>query len=237
MKVNSIIFLRLLPIGNMNKENVTNLCERVREGLAIPDISHLRSQDHLDKSTTDSPPNSSRATSPRKLTKQVALVESPPHVHTHDPENPHGHFKKGSGKCHDEHQRRVTTKRAGLGKSGDSRLRYAGSWAPHFLNEGSDDDDDGSTKTSYTETKQSVFRIGDECTADRCSECGALKEEYTDEELGLFIVLLGTFIHREPSLACPFLPDILVFVSKMAHSHTFSWQYESSTHLPGASQA
>ncbi|XP_070493923.1 protein unc-79 homolog isoform X3 [Chironomus tepperi] len=229
---------RLLPIGNMVKENVNTLCDRVREGLAIPDISHLRSQDHLDKSTTDSPPNSSRATSPRRLIKQVALVESPPHVHMHDPEHPPS-FKKAHGKCHDEHQRRVTTKRAGLGKSGDSRLRYAGSWAPQFLNEGSDDEDEGSNRTSCPnpETKQSVFRIGDECTADRCSECGALKEEYTDEELGLFIVLLGTFIHREPALACPFLPDILVFVSKMAHSHTFSWQYESSTHLPGASQA
>lgn len=64
-----------------------------------------------------------------------------------------------------------------------------------------------------------------------------MKEEYTDEELGLFIVLLGTFIHREPALACPFLPDILVIVSKVALHHTFSWQYESSTHLPGGSQS
>lgn len=64
-----------------------------------------------------------------------------------------------------------------------------------------------------------------------------MKEEYSDEELGLFIVLLGTFIHREPALACPFLPDILIMVSKMAHHHSFSWQYESTTHLPGGSQA
>lgn len=55
--------------------------------------------------------------------------------------------------------------------------------------------------------------------------------------MGLFIVLLGTFIHRDPALACPFLPDILVIVSKVALHHTFSWQYESSTHLPGGSQA
>lgn len=64
-----------------------------------------------------------------------------------------------------------------------------------------------------------------------------MKEEYTDEELGLFIVLLGTLIHREPSLAVPFLPDILILVSKVATHHTFSWQYESSTHLPGGSQS
>lgn len=50
---------------------------------------------------------------------------------------------------------------------------------------------------------------------ERCSECGALKEQYTDEELGLFIVLLGTLIHREPSMAVPFLPDVLILVSKV----------------------
>jgi hypothetical protein len=83
---------RLLPIGNTGKESVSNLCERVREGLSIPDISHLRSQDQLDKS--DSPPTSSRATSPRKLTKQVALLESPPNVHDDG--------AKKATVCHDE---------------------------------------------------------------------------------------------------------------------------------------
>lgn len=29
----------------------------------------------------------------------------------------------------------------------------------------------------------------------------------------------------------------MISVSKIAHAHTFSWQYESSTHLPGGSQA
>ncbi|KAG5670190.1 hypothetical protein PVAND_000469 [Polypedilum vanderplanki] len=214
---------RLLPIGNAastGKESVSNLCERVREGLSIPDISHLKSLDNLDK--CDSPPNSSRATSPRKLTKQVALLESPPNVHDD---------AKKTTICHDE--RRVKKVGAYNVKTGDSRLRYAGSFAPQSLTEeDNDDDEDGSVRACF-----SAFRIGDECIAERCSECGALKEEYSDEELGLFIVLLGTFIHREPALACPFLPDILISVSKIAHSHTFSWQYESSTHLPGGSQA
>lgn len=161
-------------------------------------------------------------------------MESPPHVI--DPDQ--SEDRKADERT-DVHQRRVTTKKSSLNKTIDSRLRYAGSWAPQSQNENSDDEDDGSVRTSFlsTETKQSAFRIGDECISERCSECGALKEEYTDEELGLFIVILGTFIHREPALACPFLPDILVFVSKMAHHHTFSWQYESSTHLPGGSQA
>lgn len=48
----------------------------------------------------------------------------------------------------------------------------------------------------------------------RCSECGTIKEEYSDEELGLCIINLGTFIHREPSLAAPLLPEILRVVTK-----------------------
>lgn len=48
----------------------------------------------------------------------------------------------------------------------------------------------------------------------RCSECGAIREEYSDEELGLCIVVLGTFIHREPSLAAPMLPEMLSSIAK-----------------------
>lgn len=48
----------------------------------------------------------------------------------------------------------------------------------------------------------------------RCLNCGVVKEEYTDEELGLFIIILEMFIHREPVLAAPILPQILNIVSK-----------------------
>lgn len=48
----------------------------------------------------------------------------------------------------------------------------------------------------------------------RCTECGTIREEYSDEELGLCIITLGTFIHREPSLAAPLLPEILGVVTK-----------------------
>lgn len=61
---------------------------------------------------------------------------------------------------------------------------------------------------------QSSFRVGEDCICDRCSECGAIVEQYSDEEIGLFIINLGTFIHREPALAAPFLPEILAAVSK-----------------------
>lgn len=228
---------RLLPIGNTGRENVASICERVREALEIPDISHIKSQDNLDKLSCESPQNSSRGASPRKLMKQVALIESPPHVYQDGVDEKHHVLVTKVHVRHEfEHEKRTMRKVGAYAvPCSDSRLRFAGSWAPQTHTE-DDDDEDISARTG-TENKQSSFRIGDECFSERCSECGALKEEYTDEEIGLFFVLLGTFIHREPALACPFLPDILVIVSKVANHHTFSWQYESSTHLPGGSQA
>jgi protein unc-79 len=159
------------------------------------------------------------------------LVESPPHVFQHDERQQLP--RKSQLKQGDE--RRVPRKLGAYAvhcADNHDQIRFAGSWAPQAEDECDEEED-----SMRAETKQSSFRIGDECFSERCSECGALKEEYTDEELGLFIVLLGTFIHRESALACPFLPEILVSVSKVALHHTFSWQYESSTHLPGGSQA
>lgn len=88
--------------------------------------------------------------------------------------------------------------------------------------------------------------------AYRCSECGTTIEEYSDEEIGLCIVTLGTFIHREPALAAPLLPDILNIVAKyfftrllgddvakcwifrVATNTMYPWQSESNIHLPGS---
>lgn len=226
---------RLLPIGN--KDSVSSLVDRVREALSIPDISHLKSQDHLDKGDT-SPPSSSRATSPRKLIKQVALLESPPSANAAETSQHKRSDPKNALNAKEE--KRQTFQKVGQCQSTDSRLKYAGSWAPQAQNDDDfDEDDETSIRASYVsiETKPSSFRVGDDCINQRCSECGALKEDYTDEELGLFIVLLGTLIHREPAMAVPFLPDILILVSKVATHHTFSWQYESTTHLPGGSQS
>lgn len=64
------------------------------------------------------------------------------------------------------------------------------------------------------ELRQSSFRIGEDCVLQRCTECGAAREEYSDEELGLCIVTLATFIHREPGLAAPLLPEIFTTVAR-----------------------
>lgn len=71
-----------------------------------------------------------------------------------------------------------------------------------------------SPRLEGSDIKQSSFRIGEDCVSERCPECGTVLEEYSDEEIGLCIVALGTFIHREPALAAPMLPDILSIVAK-----------------------
>lgn len=137
-------FERLLPIGGSSKENVSSIVDRVREGLSIPDISHLRSTENLDEKSDMSPPNSSRAASPRKLTKQVALIESPPNGNGLD-------VKKNEGKNElnvKEDKKQVSHKIAS--KSIDERLKFAGSWAPPSSHDDNDDDDDSSTAKATT---------------------------------------------------------------------------------------
>ena len=68
---------------------------------------------------------------------------------------------------------------------------------------------DATSQVRHHNMKQASLRIGDECVLERCSDCGAVIEIYGNEELGLCIVALETFIHKEPALAAPFMPDIL----------------------------
>ena len=35
---------------------------------------------------------------------------------------------------------------------------------------------------------------------DRCSSCGATRERYTESELSLALVVLNTFVHRDPQV-------------------------------------
>ncbi|GFV14035.1 protein unc-79 homolog [Trichonephila clavipes] len=64
-------------------------------------------------------------------------------------------------------------------------------------------------------TSQSSYpRVGDDMVIERCTECGAVIEEYSDEEIGLCIVILSTFVHREPAMAAPLLPKMLRIVAR-----------------------
>lgn len=151
---------RLLPIGN--KESVSTLADRVREALSIPDISHLKSQDHLDRGTDTSPPSSSRAASPRKLIKQVALLESPPSSNA--AEVAQSALRKSDPKnaLNLREEKRQTFQKVGPYESTDGRLRYAGSWAPQSqVDDDYDDEEEGSIRASYVsiDTKPVRFSV------------------------------------------------------------------------------
>ncbi|XP_055852716.1 protein unc-79 homolog isoform X5 [Episyrphus balteatus] len=231
---------RLLPIGP--QEGVPALVDRIREGLKLPDISHLK-QDSLDvsESTKDDITPSSRGTSPRRLIKQVAM-DSPQDLHasilkavSHDPVSGKQQ-PKDRGAQRGRGPRKVPFV-VDTHAVSDIRSKYAGYWPPPSQKDESDMDDEGATNGSQSDHKPSQSRVGDYCVCERCGECGAMLEEYNDEEVGILIIILGTFIHREPAMAAPFLPEILTIVSKFAMHSTFPWQYASATHLPGGSQS
>ena len=79
---------------------------------------------------------------------------------------------------------------------------------------------------SSSVSSSSVPRPADDIVLDRCSDCGAIIEHYAHDEIGLCIVALATYIHREPSLAAPIMPDILRVVAKIAQQYFYSWQSE-----------
>ncbi|XP_041355146.1 protein unc-79 homolog isoform X3 [Gigantopelta aegis] len=81
--------------------------------------------------------------------------------------------------------------------------------------------------------KQSASRFGDNIMIEKCTECGAILEQYDDDTIGLAITVLATFIHREPALATPMLLDMLKGVSCIASNSQYSWQAESNLMMPG----
>ncbi|XP_022215822.2 protein unc-79 homolog isoform X4 [Drosophila obscura] len=270
---------RLLPIGT--QDTVAALVERMREGLNLPDISHLK-QDSLDvsESTKDDVTPSSRTNSPRRLIKQVAL-ESPPNpnapstsqqptqppadLHTSILKNVQQELKQGAvvggaggaaggGLTASNSIKRPRQKLAPFNVDTnaipDIRSRFAGSWPPPPFQPAEPDPDDegedgvgeatnghGTSHGAAHVPRGSARRVGDYTIVERCSDCGAHIEEYTDEEIGIFIVILGTFIHREPAIAAPFLPEILTMTSRICLSSTHSWQGENGLPLACSAQA
>lgn len=59
---------------------------------------------------------------------------------------------------------------------------------------------------------------------EMCTICGMPIEKFDEQELGLCLVSLATFVHRDPTLAAPMLPHILKLASRYAIRHAFSWQ-------------
>ncbi|XP_065166264.1 protein unc-79 homolog isoform X3 [Atheta coriaria] len=210
---------RLLPIGQHNKD-INQLVDKVRQALGIPTPTPAAK---YDRSAGNSKESTSATHSPRRLIKQVAL-ESPPNTMDPDESVFTNVFidNKSDGVIHRARIRKVGPFAMGSNIARDPRR--PGAWLSP----------DGSPKSlEQPDMKQSTFRVGDECVNERCTECGTIIEEYSDEEIGLCIVTLGTFIHREPALAAPMLPDILSIVAKVATNANYPWQTESNIHLPG----
>lgn len=238
---------RLLPVG-MNREGVTGLVERVRQALGVPEIEdnasavepeevHLGSDlqesivENLSPAVVTNDPPSSRSASPRRLIKQVALESPPPAAETDDfCFRILEHEKRGRLRDHTRGQRDRSRRYPGHHVIGPTKRMD--SWAGPQANINMDYTAQHACHADFN-LKQSTFRVGDDCIYDRCSECGTIKEEYSDEELGLCIITLGTFIHREPALAAPLLPEILGIVTKVALNAMYPWQSETNVHLPG----
>ncbi|RZF46360.1 hypothetical protein LSTR_LSTR011144 [Laodelphax striatellus] len=235
---------RLLVFGNTS---IPSLVQHVHQALGVKcdrthkngdttqspsDVDSLSftKQESFEKSDT---PHCLRSVSPRRLLKQSpVMLDSPPASHPDmDPfrRTLQGHVEDCRG------QRSQKPKKGGLFSIGShltDHPRRPGNWCAGSQQSKSDLATQIACHAS-PDLKQSSYRIGDECLIDRCGECGAPKEEYSDEELGLCIVIIGTFIHREPALAAQMLPDILTIIAKLALSATYPWQSESNVHLPG----
>ncbi|XP_034177759.2 UNC-79 domain-containing protein [Osmia lignaria lignaria] len=244
---------RLLPVGP--HRDFSGLVEHVRQALGVQEIEDSNkfgngngiktdgqapvkqdstTSENLSASLvpTSNEVHSSRSASPRRLIKQVALESPPPVIESSDyPSRIFDLDRRSKIKDHVRIQRDKPRKDSIVGLDGPIARRTE-SWSgpqlqPHF--------DVASQQACHADfsLKQSLFRIGDDCIYERCSECGTIKEEYSDEELGLCIINLGTFIHREPSLAAPLLPEILRVVTKVALNAMYPWQSETNMHLPG----
>lgn len=75
-------------------------------------------------------------------------------------------------------------------------------------------------------TSQSSLVFGEESVGEKCPNCGGIIEEFTEEEVGMCIVILGTFVHREPGLSASLLPEMLKLVSKFTLYIPYPWQHE-----------
>ena len=59
----------------------------------------------------------------------------------------------------------------------------------------------------------------------------------SEDEIGQCITILGTFIHQEPSLVAPLLPEILLTVTRIARNTQYSWELDSFTFVPSNSRS
>ncbi|KAM3186310.1 hypothetical protein ACTXT7_004565 [Hymenolepis weldensis] len=61
-------------------------------------------------------------------------------------------------------------------------------------------------------------------STERCPWCQVVLETHDETTIGLGLVCLATFVHREPGLAAPLLIDMLMVAARIATSTIYIWQ-------------
>uniref|UniRef100_A0A5K3EWM3 Protein kinase domain-containing protein n=1 Tax=Mesocestoides corti TaxID=53468 RepID=A0A5K3EWM3_MESCO len=103
------------------------------------------------------------------------------------------------------------TPRSGVG--GARRVSSARTRSPHR----------GCTNFEVTSNMTSALATA-AINTERCPWCQAVLETHDEATIGLGLICLATFVHREPSLAAPFLIDMLMVASRIATSTIYTWQ-------------
>ncbi|XP_061729504.1 protein unc-79 homolog isoform X3 [Cydia pomonella] len=211
---------RLLPIGpkpNKDQYPVFNaLVDRVREALTLPPDD---STDKTDSSSQHEPePTPTPTSRPQDLTKKLS--------------------SEGATRSRGASPRRLARQAAQLGSpptpppppqpptarppSSESATDGGGGWW------------EAASRAGRRAAHAGTAPRPDTTLQYRCAECGTAVEQYSDEELGLCVIILATFVHREPCAAAGMLPALLHNVSRVVQLGNYAWQTETNTRLPGS---
>ena len=67
----------------------------------------------------------------------------------------------------------------------------------------------GHQSTSFARPPGSSQRHQEAALVLRCTQCNQPLENFDEDTICLSLICLSTFVHREPSMAAPFLPRLL----------------------------
>ena len=84
----------------------------------------------------------------------------------------------------------------------------------------------GDSNAAGGATSSMSYYHDDGAIHERCSKCNHVMEEFSEEEIGMCIIILRTYVHRESALAAPILPEMLKLVSRFASYFPYAWQTE-----------
>ncbi|CAH2985737.1 unnamed protein product [Chilo suppressalis] len=209
---------RLLPIGpKPNKEQypVFNaLVDRVREALSLPADD---STDKTDSSRSEQEPVPMPTSRPQDLSKKLSS-EGPRSRGASPRRLARQAAQMGSPPHQDPSQQRPQSTDSGCEGVEMGEGSGEGGWW-----------EDGSRQAHSNPGPRA-----DSTLCYRCAECGGAVEQYSDEELGLCVIALATFVHREPAAAASMLPALLHAVSRVVQLGNYSWQADTNTRLPGS---